>query len=131
MVPLCIHSIAYNFVPIFFMIPLGFSIGISVRMGHVLSHDVHRAQLIASSCVAFVTFLGALVGSLMYFLQKPMVALFSSDEEVAKVRLQVIDSQNSIVGFSFSHLNLRHEGVRGDLAQGLLFHCYSLSLWHQ
>jgi len=83
-VPLCIHTIAYNLIPVFFMIPLGFSIGLSVRMGHVLAHDVKRAQVIATWCMVFVALLAIMIATLMYHLQQPIVALFTSDEEVVK-----------------------------------------------
>ena len=83
-VPLCIHTIAYNLIPVFFMVPLGFSIGLSVRMGHVLAHDVRRAQSIAAWCMAFVGLLAVMIASLMYHLQGQIVGLFTSDEQVMK-----------------------------------------------
>jgi Na+-driven multidrug efflux pump len=85
-IPLCIHTIAYNLTPVLFMIPLGFGIGMSVRMGHVLAHDVHRAKTIAATCMAVVALVAVLVAILVYHLRKPIVSLFSDDEQVMKVQ---------------------------------------------
>lgn len=81
-VPLCIHTIAYNLIPVFFMIPLGFSIGLSVRMGHVLAYNVKKAQVIAAWCIGFVVGLAIIIASLVYHLQQPIVALFTSEQQV-------------------------------------------------
>jgi MATE family multidrug resistance protein len=82
-VPLCIHTIAYNLIPVFFMIPLGFSIGLSVRMGHLLAEgNVKRAKLIARWCMAFVMLLAITIALAVFYFQGQIVALFTSDEEV-------------------------------------------------
>lgn len=86
-IPLCIHTVVYNLLPVLFMIPLGFGIGMSVRMGHVLADDVHRAKIIAATCIAVVALVAVLIAILVYHLRKPIVSLFSDDEQVMKVKL--------------------------------------------
>lgn len=86
-IPLCIHTIAYNLIPVLFMIPLGFGIGMSVRMGHVLAYDAYRAKVIAATCMAVITLVALLIATLVYHLREPIVGLFSHDEQVMKVRL--------------------------------------------
>lgn len=81
-VPLCVHTIAYNLVPLLFMIPLGISIGLTVRMGTVLATDVPRAKLMAAWCMGFTIIVGAIVASGLYLLRVPIVLLFTNDPQV-------------------------------------------------
>jgi len=81
-VPLCVHTIAYNLVPLLFMIPLGIMIGLTVRMGHVIAHDVKRAKLLASWCMLFTTILGAIVAGLLFQFRVQIAMLFTNDEAV-------------------------------------------------
>jgi MATE family multidrug resistance protein len=46
-VALCAHTIAYNLIPLLFMLPLGISIGLTVRIGTVIAYDAQRAKLMA------------------------------------------------------------------------------------
>merc|ERR1711920_729280 len=46
-IPLCVHSIAYQLIPLAFMLPLGISIGLSVRLGSMLTQDVNKAKSLA------------------------------------------------------------------------------------
>jgi MATE family multidrug resistance protein len=64
------------------MIPLGISIGLTVRMGNVLSHSVHKAKLMAAWCMAFTVVVGAVVSTLLYQFRIQIAMLFSNDEEV-------------------------------------------------
>lgn len=81
-VPLCVHTIAYNLVPLLFMIPLGISIGLTVRMGSVISTDVKKAKLMAAWCMGFTIVVAAVVSSLLYQFRIPIAKLFSDDPEV-------------------------------------------------
>ena len=82
MVPLCVHTIAYNLVPLLFMIPLGISIGLTVRMGNVIAYDVHRAKQMAAWCMLFTICVGAVVTLLLYQYRIQIAMLFTHDEEV-------------------------------------------------
>lgn len=81
-VPLCIHTIAYNLVPICFMVPLGTSIGLTMRMGHVLPTDVRKAKILAGSCMGMILVMACLVAAFLWHLQDPIIALFTKDDEV-------------------------------------------------
>jgi MATE family multidrug resistance protein len=81
-VPLCVHTIAYNLVPICFMVPLGISIGLTMRMGHVLTDDVGKAKFLAGSCMGMTVVIACLVAALLWHLQDPIIALFTTDDQV-------------------------------------------------
>lgn len=81
-IPLCVHTIAYNLVPICFMVPLGISIGLSVRMGHVLAEDVRKAKLLAASCMGVTIVFALTLAFFLWHFQDPIMALFTNDDEV-------------------------------------------------
>jgi Na+-driven multidrug efflux pump len=81
-VPLCVHTIAYQLVPLLFMIPLGIMIGLTVRLGHLIAFDIKRAKKLAAWCMLFSTILGVIVSSLLYQFRIEISRLFTSDEEV-------------------------------------------------
>jgi Na+-driven multidrug efflux pump len=64
------------------MIPLGIMIGLTVRMGHVIAHDVEHAKLLAGWCMLFTTILGGVVSGLLYQFRVEIAMLFTIDEEV-------------------------------------------------
>jgi multidrug resistance protein, MATE family len=81
-VPLCVHTIAYNLVPLLFMVPLGISIGLTVRMGNVLAKDVLRAKQMAIWCMALTIVVASIICGFLYYLRGPIVLLFSRDPAV-------------------------------------------------
>lgn len=81
-VPLCVHTVAYNLVPVCFMIPLGISVGLSIRMGHVLAEDVSKAKVLATVSMGVTVLLACVVAVILWSLQDPLVSLFTRDEEV-------------------------------------------------
>ncbi|CAB9498857.1 toxin extrusion protein 1 [Seminavis robusta] len=81
-VPLCVHTIAYNLVPLLFMIPLGISIGLTVRMGNAISTNVKKAKIMAAWCMAFTVVVGAVVAILLFHFRVAIARLFSDDPEV-------------------------------------------------
>ena len=81
-VPLCVHTIAYNLVPLLFMIPLGISIGLTVRLGNLLATNLPRAKKVATWCMACTILIGAIVAGSLYLLRVPIVLLFTNDPEV-------------------------------------------------
>jgi Na+-driven multidrug efflux pump len=64
------------------MIPLGISIGLTVRMGNVIPHDVPRAKLLAAWCMGFTVVVAATVSLLLHQFQIQIAMLFSSDPAV-------------------------------------------------
>jgi Na+-driven multidrug efflux pump len=88
-IPLCVHAIAYNLVPVMFMLPLGILIGLTVRMGHlIVEHPVH-AKLLACYCMAFTSFLGLLTCTMLYIGRKWIVLLFTKDTDVVDGALHI------------------------------------------
>jgi Na+-driven multidrug efflux pump len=81
-VPLCVHTIAYNLIPLLFMIPLGIGLGLAVRMGSVIAAQPDRAKLMASWCLAFVAMIALIVALGLYQLRMTIISLFSMDEAV-------------------------------------------------
>ena len=83
-VPLCVHTIAYQIVPLLYMLPLGISIGMSVRIGQVIAEDVATAKMIAIWTLGLTAVLAILMAAIMYSFQRPIVAFFTSDDEVIR-----------------------------------------------
>jgi len=83
-VPLVVHSIAYNLVPILFMPTLGMSIGLTVRMGNVIAYDIVKAKLLASWCMLFNVIFGAFLASVLFIFRIEIAGLFTNDPEVVQ-----------------------------------------------
>lgn len=81
---LCVHSVTYQLIPLIYMIPLGFSIGLSVRMGQLLPVNVDKAKLLAVYTMALVSILALAVTCILYFNQLWIVSLFTTDQDVMK-----------------------------------------------
>jgi multidrug resistance protein, MATE family len=79
---LCIHTIAYNLVPISFMLPLGISIGLTVRMGHLLMDDVGKAKSLALGCMLVTIALACIVATILWHMQDTLISLFTNDNNV-------------------------------------------------
>ena len=88
-VSLCVHSIAYQLIPLLYMIPLGIGLGLTVRMGSVLATDSGRAKQMATWCLAFVSLLGVLVSLLLFQLRWPIIRMFTKDPEVIHGCLEI------------------------------------------
>jgi MATE family multidrug resistance protein len=84
LVDLCVHTISYQLIPIAFMIPLGISIGMIVRLGNLLPVDVNGAKRLAAYTMIFTVILAILVSAIIYQNQKWIVSLFTTDEIVIK-----------------------------------------------
>jgi Na+-driven multidrug efflux pump len=82
LLPDSVHTIAYNLVPLLFMVPLGIMIGLQVRIGHVIGYNVKKAKLLAAWCMLFTTTLGAFVALLLFQFRVEIAMLFTNDEEV-------------------------------------------------
>ena len=87
-VPLAVHSIAYNVIPMVFMGAVGLATGLAVRIGQELSHNVQRAKRIAAWCMGFAIMVGLVVATLLYWLRESIIGLFTNDEQVFQVCLR-------------------------------------------
>lgn len=83
------HTIAYNLVPLFFMLPLGISIGLAVRMGNVIADDPKRAQKMASWCMILMASVGATIAILLYIFRTEVIGLFTKDDVVLQLALAI------------------------------------------
>jgi len=81
-VPLAIHSIAYNVIPMVFMGAVGLATGLAVRIGQELSSNVQRAKSIAAWCMGFAIVVGSVVATLLFWLRGYIVTIFTNDEQV-------------------------------------------------
>ena len=79
---LCVHSITYQLIPLIYMIPLGFSIGLSVRVGQLLPHDVYKAKVLVFYTMMIVILLASIVTALIYYNEYWIISLFTTDEDV-------------------------------------------------
>ena len=65
-----------------FMLPLSIGIGLSVRMGAIIPHDVKRCQrLVVGTFVASVV-LFAVICTLMYIFRQHIFDIFTDDQDV-------------------------------------------------
>jgi Na+-driven multidrug efflux pump len=81
LIPLCSHTIAYNLIPICFMVALGTSIGLTMRMGHILTDDVTKAKLLAATCMFVTLMVACLVATLLWQRQDDIIAMFTIDDQ--------------------------------------------------
>jgi MATE family multidrug resistance protein len=81
-VPLVVHSIAYNLVPLLFMPTLGIQIGLTVRMGHIIAYDILKAKLLAMWCMFFTVCFGAILSISLYIFRVEVAMMFTDDMEV-------------------------------------------------
>mmetsp|Transcript_12056 Transcript_12056/g.25507 ORF Transcript_12056/g.25507 Transcript_12056/m.25507 type:complete len:523 (-) Transcript_12056:1587-3155(-) len=81
-VPLVVHSIAYNLVPLLFMPTLGMNIGLTVRIGHIIAYDIAKAKLLAAWCMFFTVMFGAILSATLYIFQVEIAMIFTDDMEV-------------------------------------------------
>jgi len=108
-IPLCVHSVTYQIIPLIYMIPLGISIGLSVRMGQLLSSStlsssssislsssssfrqqqqkndnviVNQTKVLVGIVLILVSILALVVTWILYSNQRFIVSMFTSDEDV-------------------------------------------------
>ncbi len=80
-VPLVVHSIAYNLVPLLFMPNLGIQIGLTVRMGHIIAYDIKKAKLLATWCMIFTIGLGGTLATALYIFRVEIAMIFTKDTD--------------------------------------------------
>ncbi|KAG7348078.1 MATE efflux family protein [Nitzschia inconspicua] len=83
-VPLVCHTIAYNLVPIIYMPCLGISMALSIRIGHIVVHDVWKAKQLAAWSMLFTTLFGGVVSFGLKIFRLEICKLFTSDEDVIR-----------------------------------------------
>ena len=81
-IPLCVHSVTYQILPLVYMIPLGISIGFSVRIGQLLPVNVEKAKTLTVFTMLTVIMIALAVTSFLYYNEEWIVSLFTKDESV-------------------------------------------------
>ena len=81
-VPLVVHSVAYNIVPLLYMPTLGMQMGLTVRMGHIIAYDIVRAKLLAIWCMILMVAFGAFLSISLYIFRTEIASLFTDDMDV-------------------------------------------------
>jgi Na+-driven multidrug efflux pump len=84
-VPLAVHSIAYNVIPVVFMGAVGLATGLTVRIGNELSGNVARAKRIAKWCMGLAIVSGLIMSFLLYRFRVSVIGLFTNDDVVMQV----------------------------------------------
>lgn len=80
------HTIAYNLVPLAFMLPLGLAIGVTTRIGTLLAQQrVAAARMVAIGAVCGGLIAGSFTASMAYLFRDNLIRAFAGqDEEVFK-----------------------------------------------
>jgi len=86
---LCVHSVIYQLIPLIYMIPLGISIGLSVRIGHLIPVDVMKAKYLVFYSMLLVILVSLLVTSFIWYNQLWIITLFTTDDDVIKGCVQI------------------------------------------
>ncbi|CAB9512011.1 toxin extrusion protein 1 [Seminavis robusta] len=81
-VPLSAQTIANMVVEVFFMLPIGVGIGLTIRIGATLSVSVARAQVLAMASLFFGTIAFALLSMVVYYQQNLIVSFFTVEPDV-------------------------------------------------
>ena len=85
------HQIAINFVAILFMIPLGLSMAITVRVGHARGRGDEAATWRAGAVgMGIALAIQVVSATVMIALPRPIVALYTSDSGVAETAVGLL-----------------------------------------
>jgi Na+-driven multidrug efflux pump len=96
------------------MLPLGISIGLTVRMGTVIAYDAQRAKLMAGWTMLLTAALGAVISFSLHFFQLAIIQLFTNDDQV------ILESQAIWPMLSFYVFILFIFGINGAILRGTL-----------
>jgi MATE family multidrug resistance protein len=83
MTSLCAHTVAYQMIPILFMIPLGISIGLSNRIGKILPVCINKAKQLVFYTMIFTICIGGIISIFFYKYRVFLISVFTKDESVA------------------------------------------------
>mmetsp|Transcript_10009 Transcript_10009/g.19245 ORF Transcript_10009/g.19245 Transcript_10009/m.19245 type:complete len:522 (-) Transcript_10009:369-1934(-) len=127
-VAFCAHTIAYNIIPLAFMLPLGLSIGTVVRIGQELPTNPQHASLIAKWSLILALISGTIVALGVYLSQDFVVGLFTTDPAVFKAcrRIWPYVSVHLVVEYLFC---LQSYVMRALAMQWRMALCLTACLW--
>lgn len=81
-IPFCVHSIAYQLLPLVYMVPLGISMGLTVRMGALFPKSVKKVKLLVGIVLLFNALLAGSIAFCIYIWRDDIIRLFTGDEIV-------------------------------------------------
>lgn len=84
-IPFCVHSIAYQLLPLVYMVPLGISMGLTVRMGALFPKSVKKVKLLVGIVLLFNALLAGSIAFCIYIWRDDIIRLFTGDEIVIQV----------------------------------------------
>lgn len=131
-VALCVHTIAYNLVPLLFMVPLGILIGLTVRMGHLMADRPRHAKILAAHCMASTSGAGLVAALLLYRFRYAVIASFTNDALVVAGALVIWPNLCAYIVllyvFGISQAILRALGLQWRLAAiiSVCLYCFTL-----
>jgi Na+-driven multidrug efflux pump len=96
------------------MLPLGISIGLTVRIGTVIAYDAHRAKLMAAWTMLLTAGLAAVVSLSLHFFQLPIIGLFTKDDDVIEESLVIWPNLSYYVFILYVF------GINGAILRGTL-----------
>ena len=131
-VALCVHTIAYNLVPLLFMIPLGILIGLTVRMGHIIAEHPQKAKLLATYVMAFTAAMGVAAAAALYAFRHWIIRWFTNDPAVVEGALAIWSNLCYYIVllyiFGISQAILRALGMQWRLAAIISVCLYGVTL---
>ena len=114
------------------MIPLGISIGLAVRMGHVIAHNPNKAKRMAAWCMGFIVVIGAMVALLLHTFRYEIIHMFTTDDDVIHGALNIWPSLCCYIFliyiFGINHAILRALGMQWRLAAIISVSLYFFTL---
>jgi len=85
------HQVALNYAALMFMIPLGLSLAITVRVGQAMGRgDAEGARRIAVAGMGLSVILASLSAAVMLLVPGPIVRLYTGDEAVANLAVKLL-----------------------------------------
>ena len=83
------------------MLPLGVSIGLTVRMGSVIGINPQKARRIATCCMAFTSLLGAIIAGMLHFFRYEITGFFTDNDKAIELALGIWPSLSYFVFLSY------------------------------
>jgi Na+-driven multidrug efflux pump len=96
------------------MLPLGISIGLTVRIGTVIAYDAQRAKLMAAWTMLLTAGLAGAIACSLHFFQLPIIGLFTNDDDVIQESLAIWPN------LSYYVFVLYIFGINGAILRGTL-----------
>jgi MATE family multidrug resistance protein len=85
------HQIALNVAALSFMVPLSWSMAITVRVGHAMGrHDPFEARFIARTGIVVCTLIMGVMAVLIFTLARPIATIYTEDAAVLEIAVSLL-----------------------------------------